>query len=274
MWMVSSCFPIHRGVNCTTLVGVMRTCVGSRRLPAPLNGALRGRVAGALLGVGDKARPLVDPDRLHGSGEHAGCLPEVIMGCRCRGAEGCTMEQAGVSTCDRGVPEPGEKCTADANIQFCGAGGKVFVTCKDGVYAVKQKCPGPAGCKEQGGGLVSCDPHGAFVVGDACHFLSFTCTADSKAQLACKDGLFVLERECPGPDRCTSLGCDSGYVDPASPDLCTKDKRACSIDKKSLLACKQTTKKTDDGEVVETKWAVEKPCKVGCTAKDGQLACE
>jgi len=69
-----------------------RIAAGSRRLPAPLNGALRGRVAGALLGVGDKARPLVDPDRLHGSGERAGCLPEVIMGCRRRGAEGCVVQ--------------------------------------------------------------------------------------------------------------------------------------------------------------------------------------
>src|SRR5438034_507262 len=31
--MVSSCLPIHRGVYCTTLVGVISTCVGNSRLP-------------------------------------------------------------------------------------------------------------------------------------------------------------------------------------------------------------------------------------------------
>src|SRR6202049_4681518 len=36
MWMVSSCLPVHRGVYCTTLDGVMSTCVGKRWLP-PLN---------------------------------------------------------------------------------------------------------------------------------------------------------------------------------------------------------------------------------------------
>ena len=33
MWMVSSRRPTHRGVYCTTLVGVISTCVGNRRLP-------------------------------------------------------------------------------------------------------------------------------------------------------------------------------------------------------------------------------------------------
>src|ERR1700676_1224366 len=33
MWMVSSCLPIPRGVYCTTLEGVMSTCVGKRWLP-------------------------------------------------------------------------------------------------------------------------------------------------------------------------------------------------------------------------------------------------
>src|SRR6516225_3262941 len=33
MWIVSSCFPNHRGLNWTTLVGVMATCVGNTRLP-------------------------------------------------------------------------------------------------------------------------------------------------------------------------------------------------------------------------------------------------
>jgi hypothetical protein len=193
---------------------------------------------------------------------------------KCRGDEGCTMESAGVSTCDRGIPEPGEKCTADPKMQFCGSGGKVFVTCKDGVYALKQKCPGPNGCKYQGGGLVTCDPNGTFVAGDACHFIERACTADKSAQLECKDAIFVLKSECPGPERCHSYGCDSGYADPASPDGCIKDKRACSLDKKSLLVCKGTTKKTDDGDIVDYKWTIEKPCKTDCTPKDGQLSCD
>ncbi len=65
---------------------------GSGRLPARLNGRLRGRIAGALRGVGDEARLSLDADRLHGLGELAGRVPEVVMAGRRRGVEDCAVQ--------------------------------------------------------------------------------------------------------------------------------------------------------------------------------------
>ena len=58
MWIDSSCRPIHPGVKCTTLVGVMRTCVGRRRLPR-LNRLARKTSPAA------KGRPLSQTTKSH-----------------------------------------------------------------------------------------------------------------------------------------------------------------------------------------------------------------
>lgn len=185
---------------------------------------------------------------------------------KCKGEEGCTMQGAGMTSCDRGAPDVGDNCTTD-KVQACASGGKQAVACKDGKFVLLQKCPGAAGCKEQGGGLVSCDPNGAFAAGDACHFISMVCTEDGKSLLECKDGKFNAGKECPGEGRCKGVECDSGYGDVGAD--CASGTHVCSNDKKSLLACKPVPK-SDDGAM---KFAVEKSCKAGCTPKDGKLEC-
>lgn len=191
----------------------------------------------------------------------------------CKGKDGCTLTQIGVTTCDYGPPVVGETCVGDPRIQRCDDTGKLFVQCKDGKYALSQKCPGPLGCTEPGGGLVTCDANGKFEDGDLCVLLQQTCTGDDGAQLVCTDGKFV-RHECPGPGRCSLGGtvCDSGFATIDTP--CKEGATACSDDKKSLLECKIPKAKKGDDEEPEPRWALKKACKGECTAKEGTLDCK
>lgn len=184
----------------------------------------------------------------------------------CRGDDGCTMQQGGLSSCDHAGAKIGDKCTVDPRVEMCGEGGKAFVQCKNGVIALSQKCPGPVGCKDQGGGRVSCDPNGEFAVSDLCHFITAACTADGKSIMACRDGKFVIDKACPGPDGCKNVSCDLGVGKLGDP--CDR-MAACSDDGKSLLVCKM--KKADDEG---TTWNLDRKCKTGCAAKDGKLVCD
>ncbi|MEO7095901.1 MAG: hypothetical protein ABI175_21755 [Polyangiales bacterium] len=192
----------------------------------------------------------------------------------CKGKDGCTLTQVGVTTCDYGPPVVDDKCFGDARIQHCDESGKLFVQCKDGKYALSQKCPGPLGCTEPGGGLVSCDANGKFEDGDLCVLLAQTCTDDKAAQLLCENGKFK-RHECPGPERCSLGGtrCDTGFATLDTP-CAVEGALTCSDDKKSLLECKakKKAKPTDDDPT--PAWTVKKPCKGECTPKDGAVECK
>ncbi len=186
----------------------------------------------------------------------------------CKGEDGCTTEQVGMAKCDKGNPDPGETCTADPRLQFCAAGKKAAMTCKDGKYVVVQNCPGTQGCREQTGGAVACDPGGAFAAGDPCFFISAACTADGKSLLTCKDGKFAVDSDCPGEGKCSGVACDKGFA--LEKDVCTEGgRKACSQDKKSMLECK-TPAKTDE----DSTWKSIKKCAKGCEPKDGKIGCE
>jgi len=186
----------------------------------------------------------------------------------CKGEDGCTTESVGMARCDRGDPDPGDSCTSDARLQFCASDKKAFVTCKEGKFVVRQKCPGPNGCRSQSAGVVSCDPYGAFAAGDDCFFIQSVCTNDNKSLLACKDGKFALDKECPGPNRCRGVECDTGVA--VEGEACLIGQQACSLDKKTMLECKQA-KSNDD---FEPKFTVMKKCKTQCVPKDGKLECD
>lgn len=189
----------------------------------------------------------------------------------CRGPDGCTMQQGGMSTCDHSVTKLGDRCTVDPRVQMCGDGGadgKVFARCTDGVIALAQKCPGPNGCKDEGGGRVSCDPNGAFVEGDLCHFIKNACSSDKRALLSCEGGKFKQVKTCPGPDGCTGVACDQGTG--VIGEACTA-KQACSEDGKALLACKPPSKKSDG---LDDVWTIDRKCKTACVVKDGKFACD
>lgn len=183
----------------------------------------------------------------------------------CAGENGCTTEQVGVATCDKGNPVVDEACTADPRIQYCGVGKKTAVTCQFGKYKVAQACPGPLGCKEQGGGTVICDPLGTFKAGDPCYFIANACTEDHKL-LSCKVGTFLADGDCPGEGRCNNGVCDRGYADDKS-SCPVRGARACAKDHKALLECKEG-KKPEESQT----WQVSKKCKE-CVAKDGKLEC-
>ena len=192
---------------------------------------------------------------------------------KCKGADGCTLTQIGVTTCDPGPPILDDECTGDARIQHCDQDGKLFIQCKDGKYTLSQKCPGPLGCVVQGGGLVSCDANGKFEAGDLCVLIQQTCTPDGATQLQCEDGKFVAH-ECPGPERCKLGGtsCDSGFAKVDDP--CKEGASACSEDKKSLLECKTPKAKPTEEIEPEPRWSVKRACKGECTPKDGSLDCK
>lgn len=186
----------------------------------------------------------------------------------CRGPDGCTMQQGGMSTCDHAVTKIGDRCTVDGRVQMCADDGKSFARCADGVITLGQKCPGPNGCKDQGGGRVSCDPNGDFAEGDLCHFIKYTCTANGRALLICEDGKFKQNKTCPGPEGCVGLSCDQGVAKAGDP---CNGKAACSDDGKALLACKPPKKPTEEEGNV---WTLDRKCKTACTVKDGQLSCD
>ncbi len=109
------------------------------RLAAFLDGRLRAQIAGALCGVGDKARPLVGPDRLHGPGDFLGSVAEVVLAC-CRGDPesgptqvpddgivGPAPEEPGCKGCliERGGTQPGRRGLLQAEQ------GAVVVLCLD-----------------------------------------------------------------------------------------------------------------------------------------------
>ena len=64
MWIDSSCRPIHRGVYCTTLVGVISTCVGKQTV-ARGSGGWRGRRRPARTAGPSARRPAAGRQRRH-----------------------------------------------------------------------------------------------------------------------------------------------------------------------------------------------------------------
>jgi hypothetical protein len=160
----------------------------------------------------------------------------------------------------------------DPRVQKCA--GTSFVLCYDKKWTLAQRCPGPNGCTEPGGGLVTCDPNGAFVAGDPCRLIQYACTGDDRQQLECKDGTFVAH-DCPGLHGCSGITCDLGVAKQADPCVLDQHTEACSDDKKSLLECKVDTKKKKPEEPEEApKWMVKKTCKAGCTPDAGALRCD
>jgi hypothetical protein len=188
----------------------------------------------------------------------------------CRGEDGCTTEQVGMARCDKGNPEPGEACTSDPRLQYCSGDKKSMLTCKDGKYVVRQKCPGPHACRPGTGGAVICDPNGEFAAGDDCFFISAMCAG--RSLLNCKDGKFAVAKDCPGEGGCSGVMCDDGFAAEGEP--CVVGRHVCNLDKKSLLECKLAKGKTVEDIDAAPTWSVAKKCKGECTAKDGKLNCD
>lgn len=159
----------------------------------------------------------------------------------CGGPSGCRMD-ASVAECDISGNQEGDVCSTDYEGQTaCTADGKSQITCLNGQYRILL-CRGAKGCARSGELSVVCDVSIA-EVGDSCAALgadAVACASDGKRMLQCREGKFADQRGCAGPAGCTvtpeGVACDT-RVGELGDDACHEGSRACSADKKKLLAC-------------------------------------
>jgi hypothetical protein len=154
----------------------------------------------------------------------ASSLPALLAGCKTRPAAGKACQ-----TADRLV------CASASAALICDATAWVEVPCR-----------GPRGCT-RGSDADECDDTIAGAA-DRCPRnppLDYACTADRAQALVCKDGTFGLWRDCRGPEGCQvvdgrNVHCDTSLGQPGDP-CAQHGTYACSVDKKTMLACDGTT---------------------------------
>jgi hypothetical protein len=128
----------------------------------------------------------------------------------CQGERGCTMEQKKV-TCDNSIAKVDDPCR-DEDDYGCTADGKIALVCKSQKFTVASNCKGPNGCKvvadkdKEKSFKVECDDS-ISAIGDPCEKEGhFTCAADNKSILKCKDKKFAQDDKCRGREKCAVKG--------------------------------------------------------------------
>jgi hypothetical protein len=189
------------------------------------------------------------------------CQDGKFMAAPCKGAKGCTVS-GGTQSCDISANGAGDPCPpASEGNAACSPDKAQMVVCRSGKYQL-ETCRGPKGCTSAAG-RVECDTS-LQNEGDTCTpDESYACTVDKKKALVCKSGKFVFYTHCRGAKACERTGrevqCDRGRQEIGDPCLKAGD-HECSVDEKSLLACK-------DG-----RWALDKKCK--CESHDDRVGCK
>lgn len=171
----------------------------------------------------------------------------------CRGPKGCFREAESLR-CDTSMALVGDACSQTG--LACSLDGKAALDCVSNKMAIKAKCDGPKGCTMTDS-MIRCDGRiGA--VGDAC-LGGLACDAEHKNTLKCESGKLALYQPCRGKGGCAvdadSIACDVSVGEVG--DSCESG-ATCSVDKKSLLKCK------DKHLVVER--ACPKACEVDTSA--------
>jgi hypothetical protein len=181
----------------------------------------------------------------------------------CDGRKGCKTLDDGVY-CDRlpPAPKPGDAC-AKMQGDRCTADSKGYLTCTNGTLVLASTCKGPLGCSAFDES-VACDTSVADV-GDACAS-GESCARDGHTLLACVGGKRAESRKCRGPAGCKETrgavrDCDDSIAEAGEP--CNALSHACSVDGKSVLACK------------DAKFAPEKTCAGAtvCVKQASAFAC-
>ena len=156
-------------------------------------------------------------------------------------------------------PKPGKSC-GEGDKPVC-LDPSTALECKGGTWQAAP-CLGPDGCKSDES-KIACDVTLA-KTGDTCREKDdkrYSCTGDKKTQLRCKNSKWAVTAQCTGESGCDAKGifanCSGSVSNEGdecdAPKDATRKNYTCSIDKKSMLVCK-------DG-----KWkAVEQ-----CLGKDG-----
>lgn len=157
------------------------------------------------------------------------------------------------SGCDS-KPADGKSCDSDKDSVLC-LDPQTRIACEGGKWHA-ETCLGPSGCAVSGS-FVKCDSS-LSNEGTACdQDGNLSCTLDKKTMLKCQAGKWAPYRRCLGQSGCNASGflalCDTSNSQEG--DLCAvsdkeKDKAsyACSLDKKSMLAC------------VDNKWKKTESC--------------
>lgn len=178
----------------------------------------------------------------------------------CRGKMGCTKLGSKVS-CDDTMAAAGDNCFDEGEDYACTVDGKQALICKAGKFTLYQECRGSKGCVVLGGmfggpAKISCDAT-LQTKGDPCTKPGvFSCSADYKNMLICKDGKMEIYRYCRGQNGCQLKGSDydcdlslSEINDPCGiPGMIV-----CSSDGKNELVCRGG------------KFELSRACKKGCS---------
>jgi hypothetical protein len=160
-----------------------------------------------------------------------------------------------------GKPKAGDAC--EKGRALC-QDDKTELSCQGGKY-LAAPCKGAKGCYTQGQNLF-CDISGN-AAGDVCSTDdegNAACSADAKGIIVCEKGKYVV-RPCRGPSGCKTSGdtaeCDTSVGELGDP--CSGTGYACSVDRKSLLQCK-------DGKAV-----LDEKCESGqsCKSEGDKVGC-
>jgi hypothetical protein len=125
--------------------------------------------------------------------------------------------------------KPGKESCADRKTALACLGGRV----------TSVPCRGPAGCTRTGE-VTSCD-NAIAVEGDPCPSDDDNaCSLQGDALLVCRGGRFGVAERCRGERGCKvaldRATCDVGIA--VAGDACREEgNRACSVDRRSMLAC-------------------------------------
>ncbi|HEY1960317.1 MAG TPA: hypothetical protein VGH28_32125 [Polyangiaceae bacterium] len=190
----------------------------------------------------------------------------------CKGPKGCRPIEHGTSvSCDYTYADPDDAC--NVSDFACSTDGKSELRCDGSKFVVASPCGGPDACtvspSKNGGYSLRCDTHIAPLGAPCLDDGHFACTPDGKSQLRCARGHFTLAMTCKGAGGCkisknrvddtTTVACDGDLSDVGDP--CRPDVHACTLDGKSLLACK-------DG-----LFAIDRGCPRGCAPSATGLDC-
>lgn len=130
----------------------------------------------------------------------------------CLGERACTMdkkEERPVVTCDDSVANVGDACREEEDYA-CSPDKKAALVCRKSQFVQASLCKGPQGCRvvgsKEGSFKVECDDSVASP-GDACENEEhFSCAADERTILKCRNKTFEIEEKCKSKEKCQIKG--------------------------------------------------------------------
>lgn len=173
------------------------------------------------------------------------CVDGRYIARRCSGPRGCTTDEASKSSsCDWEADLAGTACAAaEATEGSCVSNDQAILQCTGGRMTLTG-CEGPRKCDEAANKTVVCDAS-IGTVGERCSWEGApSCANDGKTVITCTRGAFEKTKECKGPKGCQAflegdawrVECDHSLAEVG--DVCSGVGSTCSLDKKSMLLCK------------------------------------